>query len=134
MDAFATVKDLEQRYGDTLNPSECDQAEILLEDAAAFLELEFRRCHRTIDEDDELLMYNLKVVSCSMVKRSMAAATNFDLTQISVTAGSFNEQKTFANPSGDMYLTAQERRLLGLPKHCVNMKFIMPGSRSHHEG
>lgn len=128
MDTFATVDDLEKRYK-TLSPSEKQRAEILLEDAAALLRSEFARYCKAIDEGDELLMINLKVVSCAMVKRIIANGIEADVKQTSITAGSFSEQMTFNNPAGDLYLRDQERRMLGIPKSKVRMGFVMPGSR-----
>lgn len=133
MEAFAQVDDLQCRWR-TLTPSELDKAAVLLEDAAAFLAAEFKICGKEIDPDDEILAINLKVVSCAMVKRIMANNFDSDITQTSITAGSFSEQMTFANPTGDFYLREQERRLLGLPKRRVRMAYVMPGTRPVHEG
>lgn len=133
MDAFATVDDLQNRWR-ALKPAELEKAQTLLEDAAAFLRAEFKLCGKTIDDEDELLAVNLKVISCAMVKRIMANNFDSDITQTSITAGSFSQQMTFANPTGDFYLRDQERRLLGIPKKKVKMAFIMPGTRPANEG
>lgn len=120
--AFATPDDLSSRWRQ-LSPSETDRAEALLDDAAIYLEAEFRRCDKTIDPEDEFLLSALKIVSCSMVKRVLASSgttalgIDGDFTQLSKTAGSFTEQYTFANPSGDMYITAREYKLLGIPQN-----------------
>lgn len=124
--AFATTEDLAHRWR-TLSPSESDRAQSLLDDAAIYLEAEFRRCSNDLDPDDEFLASALKIVSCSMVKRVLASSgttalgIDGDFTQLSKTAGSFTEQYTFANPSGDMYITAREYRLLGIPQNTTKI-------------
>lgn len=128
METFASISDLERRYK-ALSPSERSKAGVLLEDATAMLCAEFKRAGKAINLGDELLMVNLKVVTCAMVKRILANGNDADIKQTSITAGSFSEQMTFNNPTGDMYLRDQERRLLGIPKSRVRMGFVMPGSR-----
>lgn len=130
MDPFATVEDLERRWR-ALTPSETDRAEVLLKDASAFLMAEFEKCGRAIDLEDELLVTNLRVVCCAMVKRMLASSVDAEVTQMSQTAGPFTEQFTFANPTNDLYLRDQERRILGITKHHLKMGFIMPGSRPY---
>lgn len=129
--AFATVDDLASRWR-VLSPSEIDRATALLDDAAIYLQAEFRRCNKEIDPEDEFLASALKIVSCSMVKRVLASSgttalgIDGDFTQLSKTAGSFTEQYTFANPSGDMYITAREYRLLGIPQNSTRITQIGP--------
>lgn len=130
MTPFASVDDLELRYR-VLDESEKRRAFTLLDDASSFLEAEFVYCGKEIDPDDELLAVNLKVVCCAMVKRILANGTDADIRQSSITAGSFTEQRTYSNPTGDLYLRDQERRLLGIPKRKMRMGFIMPGSRPY---
>lgn len=121
--AYATVDDLEKRWR-KLTDSEKERAEVLLGDASAFLASELSRVGKSA-EDDELLQINLRVVSCAMVKRIMASAVDGNYSQISKTAGSFSEQFTVANPSGDMYLTSNERNLLGIPVKSTKAGFVM---------
>lgn len=127
--AFATPEDLASRWR-ALSPSETERAEALLDDAAIYLQAEFVRCSKEIDPEDEFLASALKIVSCSMVKRVMASSgttalgIDGDFTQLSKTAGSFTEQYTFANPSGDMYITAREYKLLGIPQNSTKIAQI----------
>lgn len=53
------------------------------------------------------------VVSCDMVKRAMQAGVDPGVEQTSQTAGSFGIQLKYANPTGDLYLTRADLRLLG---------------------
>lgn len=125
MDAFASVDDLQARYR-TLDADEQARATALLADASFILRAEFARAGKTYDETDEVMANNVSMVCCAMVKRVLANGIAGDYTQYSQTAGSFNEQYTFANPQGDMYLTAAERRILGLPKRRFCMAALMP--------
>lgn len=122
MEAFAEVSDLEDRWR-PLSPDEQTRAKVLLMDASALLSAEFERCGR----DPDLVSAHLKrQVSCYMVRRVMASGTGADLSQVGVTAGVFSEQRTFANPSGNLYVSADERRLLGIPKRRMRIESIGP--------
>lgn len=108
---FATVDDLESRWRE-LDEAEKKKAEVLLSDASVYIECEWERCGVTPTEN---LLARAKIITCSMVKRSMASSMEGDYSQRSITAGSFTEQITFHNPSGDMYLTSSERVQLKIP-------------------
>lgn len=109
MVAFATVDDLEARWR-PLSSAEQERAEVLLDDAAVYLSALV-----TVDGSDQAQADVLKVVSCSMVQRVMSSDVDtFGVSQASMTAGSYTQSMTFANPSGDFYLTAMEKRLLGI--------------------
>lgn len=115
--AYATVGDLEARWR-KLSESERTRAGTLLDDAAAILDAELARC----GADPADLEAALRYVSCQMVRRTMAAGgagpmgagAPGDVSQWSRTSGPFSESFSFANPSGDMYLTSADRRLLGV--------------------
>lgn len=107
---YATVDELEARWR-PLSESERERAAVLLDDAAAILDAEMERCGLTAEGRSDKLRY----VSCQMVRRVMASGTDAgDYSSVSRTAGSFTEQFSLSNPSGDMYLTSNERRLLGV--------------------
>lgn len=107
--AYATVSDIEARWH-TLTPSESAKAATLLDDAAAILDT-----LAVFDSSDPDVAANLKIVSCNMVIRAMSSsADTFGMSQGSMTAGPYTQSWTFANPSGDMYLTKMEKRLLGI--------------------
>ena len=50
-----------------------------------------------------------------MVNRALMASTSdaLGVSNASYTMGPFSQSATFSNPSGDLYLTANERRMLG---------------------
>lgn len=108
--AYATVDDLESRWH-ALEGDEADRAEVLLEDAAAMLDALVE-----VDPEDEKQANLLKIVSCSMVTRAMLSAESdaYGVSQLDYGMGPFSQAAHFANPNGDLYLTAQEKRLLGI--------------------
>lgn len=123
--AYATKADLEARWR-PMSTSETARANVLLDDAAAFLDLEFKRCGKRIDGNDAVLAAALKMVSCAIVKRAMANGADADITQLSKTAGSYSEQMTFANPTGAFYLTSSERNMLEIPASVQAIGSIKP--------
>lgn len=108
--AFATVSDIASRWR-TLDSDEQALATTLLDDAAAMLSARV-----LVDISDSQQLDLLKIVSCNMVIRAMSAtqADNYGASQMSMTAGSYTQSWTYANPSGDMYLTKQEKIMLGI--------------------
>lgn len=108
--AYATVDDLEARYR-VLTEDEAERAAVLLNDAAAMLDALVR-----VDPSDSEQAELLKIVSCNMVMRSLLASDNgaLGVTQQSMSADIYTQSWTFSNPSGDMYLTKNEKRLLGI--------------------
>lgn len=115
MAAYATVADVEARWR-VLDTSEQATAEALLDDAAVYIraacpDVDQRIADGTLDPDIP------KIISVSMVKRAMASmASGFEgITQLQQTAGPFTQNTTLSNPSGNMWLTKNDRRLLGCP-------------------
>ena len=107
--AYATVSDLEARWRE-LTADEETKAGVLLDDAAAILDT-----LAVFDSSDPNVAANLRTVSCNMVMRSMSSSADaVGMSQGSMTAGPYTQSWTFANPSGDMYLTKLEKRLLGV--------------------
>lgn len=113
MVAFAVVDDLAARWR-PLSDDEAVQATQLLEDASTVLRAEVptvdtRLVLGTLDPWVPLL------VVCGMVKRAMvapAAGEGVESTQTNV--GPFAQSFKYANPMGNLYLTKQDRRLLGV--------------------
>lgn len=128
MGPFATPDDLASRWRE-LGDGERKRAETMLDDASAILAAEMGRCGVGIDEEDEAQATLLGLVCCSMVRRAMANDTSADVKSASLTAGPYSQQLSFANPAGNMYVTADERRLLGIPKRKLSIGSIAPLSR-----
>lgn len=108
--AFAEVEDLEARWR-SLSTEEATKAATLLDDASAIL-----ASLVTVDPDDASQEALLRIVSCSMVMRSMMASEGdaYGVSQLDYGMGPFSQAVHYSNPNGDMYLTAQERKLLGI--------------------
>lgn len=106
--AFATLSDLEDRWRG-LSGSEQSRAQALLGDISAMIR-EIAGDTSTIP--DEVL----RMVACSAVRRAMASDQLGvgDVSSQQMTAGPFSQQVSFANPSGNLYLTRAERKLLGV--------------------
>ena len=102
--AYATIADLESRWR-TLTSDEQIVALTLLDDAAVLID-----SMGTPSSSAAAL-----IVSCDMVRRSMSMsqADTYGLSQASMTAGPYAQQLTYANPTGEMYLTRTERKMLG---------------------
>ena len=107
---YATTADIEARWR-TLSADERTRAEVLIQDASAMLD-------NLVDVDalDAERYQLLTTVTCNMVIRAMSATSldTFGVSQTSVTAGPYTQSYSYANPSGDMYLTKFEKRLLGV--------------------
>lgn len=108
--AYAEVSDIEARWRE-LDASEQARASVLIDDASA----ELARMV-DVDEDDADQAYLLKVVCCNMVIRAMSASAMdvFGVAQSSITAGPYSQSFSYSNPSGDMYVTKAERKMLGI--------------------
>lgn len=107
--AYAEVVDLEARWR-TLSDAEAATAETLLGDAQLMIDAE---CPPTA-EPTEAQLEARKVVSCNIVKRAMLnseQAAGIESTQ--ATAGPFSRSFNFSNPTGDMYLTKKDKKLIG---------------------
>lgn len=108
---YATVNDIEVRWR-TLSADEQTKAAALISDATAIIDSLAVDTSECEEDWDELA----KVVTCNMVIRAMAAgqSDSYGLSQSSMTAGPYTQSWSYANPSGDMYLTKLEKRMLGI--------------------
>ncbi len=117
--AYATVTQLEARWR-TLTATEKTRAGKLLEDAAVIIDGECPPASPLADAAAR------EMVSCSMVKRAMASGEGASVDSQTAQAGPFANTFKFSNPSGDLYLTKQERRTLGCRKGKPFMIDTMP--------
>ncbi len=108
--AYATVPDLADRWR-PLSADEAARATTLLADAAARIDA----AKPPADPATDLQVR--KIISCDMVKRAMLAPVDQPAaTQAQQSAGIFSAGITYANPTGDLYLTKGDRALLGLTR------------------
>lgn len=108
--SYATIEDLEARYGELSSELE-GRATVLLDDAATIID-----AYVTADTTDERWLARARLVSCAMVNRALQASESdaYGVSQATMTAGSYSQSTSYANPSGDMYLTATEKRTLSI--------------------
>lgn len=125
---FATVSELEARWR-TLSTDEQTRAEALLEDASYMI---LARCSSAneVDDDDPGQQAQreavLRTIVCAMVQRSMLVGADVPgVKTTQETAGPFSTSMTFTNPTGDLYLTASEMKLLPCGKQVA---FTVPMS------
>ena len=124
MEAFASVEDLEARWR-VLTDDEKTKAETLLLDASVHLQTLINRKYGEDYTPRDLMKENLKIVCCAIVMRSMnVKQVFFGMEQVSTTAGSYSQSYTPINSSGDMRLTSEELKLLGLKGS--NVGFVFP--------
>ena len=119
---YATTDDLAKRWRE-LTDEEAEVAETYLSDAENMLKRLIPNFEMKVI--DETFKEVLIAIECGMVKRALM--NNLDqlgVSQHTITAGSYNENITYANPSGDMYLTKNEKRLLGISQQRIGA--IMP--------
>lgn len=115
MTPFVEVEDYESRYGEVDDP---ERVSALLQDATNIIASQpgFR-----LRENDETFWGVLQSVTCAMVKRSMMAGAYSGLSSFSQSAGGYAASVGVYNPGGDLFLTDNERRALGLDGGRVGM-------------
>ena len=108
--AFADVSDIETRLQRTFTSSETANVQALLDGASAVLDKLVK-----VDYSDETQAELLKFVCVNMVCRVISSG--FDVlgaSQATITAGAYSQSYGFSTPTGDMYLTKLEKRMLGI--------------------
>lgn len=108
--AYATIDELELRWR-PLTADESARAQALLDDAALMLDAVLSAASIQDVEEGALV-----AVSCNMVRRAMALSDSgmYGVSQGTVSADIYSQTMTYANPTGDMYLTGNEKRMLGI--------------------
>lgn len=105
---FATVSDLESRWRG-LSEAEQARAEVLLADASALI-------RDTVPKWGQVSDQTLRVICCAVVRRAMSVDVDLPdgVSSFNETAGPFSQQMSFANPTGDLYLTRAEKARMGV--------------------
>lgn len=113
MVAFAEVSDLVARWRPLVG-DETSTAEVLLADASAMVRAECPDLDGRLAAVPPLVDAGIpRMVVCAMVKRAMLASGLEGVSSGMDVAGPFTQQRSFANPMGNLYLTKAERKLLG---------------------
>ena len=130
LSAWATSTDLFARYP-ALSDVGTTRADTLLLDATAKINQALSAANIDFSAPTDTQAQNYESVCCAMVNRALVTelrdGSPFDIpgaSQASRTTGPFNEQVSFTNPLGDLYLTQAERRALGLRK--IVLHSILP--------
>lgn len=115
---FATIEDVESRFR-ALDDHEKTRAAQLLADASVMLAHALTRAgvswQEARNEPGDILGTAINMVAASMAVRAMKSPVDMPaLTQYSQGAVGYTESMTYANPNGDLYMTAKERELLGI--------------------
>lgn len=132
-ESFATPDDLAARWR-PLTEVEIAQAIVLLEDASARIRVEFPDVDARIAAvPQELDPAIPRMIVCAMVKRSMLAPSDQGAAaSVQQSAGPYSQSTTFANPTGDLYLTSGERRMLkGSPQQAFTVSMSSHSGRAH---
>ena len=111
--SYATIDDVEAQWR-PLSDAETSRAETLLDRAALIIDVECPTVAKRIEAGDELAARAAVHVSVEMVKRAMLSPVDAaPMAQFQQTGGPFSTSGTFVNPTGDVYLSKGDRRLLG---------------------
>ena len=108
MTPFATVADYEARYGKVDDEERISK---LLQDATNIIASQPGFCDK--DRDDTWWGV-LETVTCAVVHRSMMAGSYAGLSSVSQGAGGYTASVGVYNPGGDMFLTRNEKKALGI--------------------
>ena len=118
MEPFATLDDLNARRASDLTGRAASVAEARLADASAKVASELDASGipwaRWVEEGREPFVANLRAITCAMVERATEQPLPLGLKSQQATAGPYSFTSTSANPGGDLYLLASERRTLGI--------------------
>lgn len=121
---YATIGDLVDRWR-PLSASEETTAAALLSDASAMMRVEFPTLDARIAAGT-MPVDITRMVACSMVKRAMSTSGLEGVSSQQESAGTLSRSVTYANPMGNIYLTKQDRRMLGRPVGRAFMVDLMP--------
>lgn len=126
--AFATVDDLAARWR-PLTSAEEETARVLLEDASAMVRANCADIDSRLTADPPRLDADVpRIIVCAMVKRSMIGGADAGpgVGSVQDTAGPFSRSVSYSNPMGDLYLSKQERRMLGCGRQRASTINLMP--------
>lgn len=113
MSAFATINDYEARYGAVIDQS---RVTVLLEDASNYLLALYRQewSEDYAEGAHALFDLNACAVTCAVVSRVVNVPLGMEgISSASQGADSYSASYTFANPTGDFYITKAEKERLG---------------------
>lgn len=122
MAVFATFDDYAARYDAA--PGDMDRIGVLLEDASALVSASL-----PAGADPDALAPLLASTVCAMVNRAFVASGMAGVSNYSEGAAGITASVTYANPSGDLYMTATEKAALGVGGGFVGVFDLTGGAR-----
>lgn len=129
MEPFATVEDLAAGWSGYEDDME-EQASTMLVRVSTRLAAMLAAHGIEVDRHDEVQSAILKDVTCEVVRRSLSSqsvADGMPVSQFTETATPYSNSYIFSNANGDVYLTRQEKELLGLVGgHAVFAPMVAP--------
>ena len=122
--AYATVDEYALHH--SMDGADPGQVATLLDDAAIILDSLVR-----VDESDTDQMQKLAYVSCNMVARALTAMKSdaFGVDEMRAEMGPFAQTVHYQNPNGDLYITKNEKRVLGIHGRG---RILYPHYGTHH--
>lgn len=122
MAAFATFEDYAARYDAATG--DAGRVGVLLDDASALVSASL-----PAGADIDALAPLLKSTVCAMVNRARVSAGMAGVSNYSEGAAGLTASVTYANPSGDIYMTATEKAALGIDGGFVGALDMTGGGR-----
>lgn len=113
--AYATFEDLQARSPELLDET---RAQALLDDASAMIYSLASSVGVAFDASDEQAAALLRKACCASVLRALSSC-GASVSSSTETVGPFSQTYSYANPSGDLYLTASEKKELGISRQVV---------------
>ena len=122
MEPFATFEDYAARYD--ADASDAARIGVLLGDASAIVAASL-----PAGADSEALAPLLASTVCAMVARASVASGMAGVSSYSEGAAGITASVTYANPGGDLYMTAAEKAALGIGGGFVGALDLTGGAR-----
>ena len=119
---FATFDDYAARYDAA--EADAERVGVLLDDASAIVAASL-----PAGFDPAALAPLLKSTVCAMVNRAFVASGMAGVSNYSEGAAGITASVTYANPSGDLYMTATEKAALGIGGGFVGVFDLTGGAR-----
>lgn len=112
---FATIEDLNSRRATPLTGDAADMATVKLSDASVLIqnELTLSRINWRRRMRNEAYAALLTATTCAVVERAILSVLP-GVKSRQQSAGPYSFTDTMSNPTGDLYLTSQEKRALGI--------------------
>lgn len=119
---FATFDDYAARHD--ASEADRDRVGVLLDDASAIVAASLPAC-----ADLDALAPLLASTVCAMVARAACAPGMAGVSSYSEGAAGITSSVTYANPGGDLYMTASEKDALGIGGGLVGVFDLTGGAR-----